>query len=278
MRASTFSLSFKLKRIMKKGMKWWGVVLTFLITVTTLSFKNSVPSSPANKQNVERDTTKNFSNESLSSMDIFNGDLLTLYKLADLESAGLNFDVLKKAMTGYHNLKDLNLLPKDKALLTVVDFTKPSTEKRLWVIDLAAQKILFNTFVAHGQGSGETVAEKFSNITNSFQSSVGFYSTAEVYTGKHGRSLKLDGLDADLNGKARERAIVVHGADYVSQEFINRTGRLGRSQGCPALPMNLFTDVIDNIKGNTLLFINGNGVDTSDYLKEIDHTDSKNQA
>ncbi|MGB4399890.1 MAG: murein L,D-transpeptidase catalytic domain-containing protein, partial [Daejeonella sp.] len=105
-----------------------------------------------------------------------------------------------------------------------------------------------------------------------------FYSTAEVYTGKHGRSLKLDGLDADLNGMARERAIVVHGADYVSQDFINRTGRLGRSQGCPALPMDLFADVINNIEGNTLLFINGEGVDTSDLLKGVDHTDSKNEA
>lgn len=263
---------------MKKGMKSWGVVITLLITVITLSFKNEVHSGSANKQNEKGVTTKNFSNQSSSPMDIFNGEMLSIYKLAALESAGLDFDVFKKAMLGYHNLKDLNLLPRDRAVLTVVDFTKPSTEKRFWVIDLNTKTLMFKTWVAHGQSSGDKVASKFSNVTDSYQSSVGFYKTAETYIGKHGRSLKLDGLDEGLNSKARNRAIVVHGADYVSQDFINKTGRLGRSQGCPALPMNLFADVIENIKGNTLLFINGMGVDTSNFLKGVDHSDSENDS
>lgn len=261
---------------MRKGLKLSSIIAIVLLTVVTLSFKNTtVPESikPEDKKIIEK-----ASGEMVLAEELFNEYTLSIYKFAGLAASGLDYQVFLKGMKGYHNLKDSNLLPDEKEILSVIDFSKPSTEKRLWVIDLRAQKILFNTFVAHGQGSGEDVANKFSNVINSFQSSVGFYSTAEVYTGKHGRSLKLDGLDAQLNGKARERAIVVHGADYVSQDFINRTGRLGRSQGCPALPMDLFIDVIDNIKGNTLLFINGNGVDTSDYLKEIDHTDSKNQA
>lgn len=263
---------------MKKGMKWWGVVSTLLISVAILSFKNSVHYPAANTQKAKGDSAKNASNEPSSPIDIFNGEILSFYELAALESAGLNFDVFKKAMLGYHNLKDVNLLPRDRAILTVIDFTKPSTAKRFWVIDLNAKTLMFNTWVAHGQGSGDKVASKFSNVADSYQSSIGFYKTAETYIGKHGRSLKLDGLDDGLNSEARNRAIVVHGADYVSQEFIDKTGRLGRSQGCPALPMNLFADVIDNIKGNTLLFINGTGVDTSNFLKAVDHADSENEA
>ncbi|MHB1177867.1 MAG: murein L,D-transpeptidase catalytic domain family protein [Daejeonella sp.] len=255
---------------MRKGLKLTSIIGILLLTVATLSFRNMTAKTSASSSTAKI-SPKGDIEEGKTSQKLFSQYALSVYGLADLAASGLDFQVFLKGLTGYHNLKDQNLLPQDREVLSVIDFTQPSTEKRLWVIDLAAQKILFNTFVAHGQGSGETTAEKFSNLTNSFQSSVGFYSTAEVYTGKHGRSLKLDGLDTDLNSRARERAIVVHGADYVSQEFIDRTGRLGRSQGCPALPMNLFASVIDNIKGNTLLFINGKGVENSSYLKEIGH-------
>ncbi|WP_276348926.1 murein L,D-transpeptidase catalytic domain family protein [Daejeonella sp. JGW-45] len=262
---------------MRKGWKLSSLIVIVLLTLVTLSFKNTV-SKESGSAAGKKVIVKSVDSATISPREIFNEYVLSVYNRSGLAASGLDYQVFLKGMTGYHNLKDLNVLPGTKEILSVVDFSKPSTEKRLWVIDLKAQKVLFNTFVAHGQGSGEAVAKKFSNVINSFQSSVGFYSTAEVYTGKHGRSLKLDGLDADLNGMARERAIVVHGADYVSQDFINRTGRLGRSQGCPALPMDLFADVINNIEGNTLLFINGEGVDTSDLLKGVDHTDSKNEA
>ncbi|HEY0668174.1 MAG TPA: murein L,D-transpeptidase catalytic domain family protein [Sphingobacteriaceae bacterium] len=262
---------------MRKGLKLSSIVAIVLLTLVTMSFKNTI-SEENGISAAQKVMVKSVDDQTKSPNEIFNEYVLSVYSRLGLAASGLDYQIFLKGMTGYHNLKDLNLLPQTKEILSVVDFSKPSTEKRLWVIDLKAQKVLFNTFVAHGQGSGETIAKKFSDVINSFQSSVGFYSTAEVYTGKHGRSLKLDGLDAELNGSARERAIVVHGADYVSQDFINRTGRLGRSQGCPALPMDLFADVIDNIKGNTLLFINGEGVDTSDFLKGVNHADFKNEA
>ncbi len=262
---------------MRKGLKLSSMVALVLLTLVAFSFKNktSTENEVTAKKKVK---AKSVDTTVISPRVVFNEYVLSVYNNSGLAASGLDYQVFLKGMTGYHNLKDLNVLPAAKEILSVVDFSKPSTAKRLWVIDLKAQKVLFNTFVAHGQGSGEAVAKKFSNVINSFKSSVGFYSTAEVYTGKHGRSLKLDGLDANLNGMARERAIVVHGADYVSQDFINRTGRLGRSQGCPALPMDSFAEVINNIEGNTLLFINGEGVDTSDFLKGVDHNDSKNEA
>lgn len=241
-----------------------------LLTTVSLSFRTSTSKITVKKSGKKVETELNEVAEK-SSKQLFNEYAVSVYNTAGLASSGLDFQVFLKGMVGFQNLKDLNLIPNTKAVLSVVDLTMPSTEKRLWVIDLTTQKVLFNTLVAHGRGSGEKMAEKFSNIPSSNQSSVGFYTTAEVYTGKHGRSLRLDGLDANLNSKARERAIVVHGAEYVSQNVINATGRLGRSQGCPALPMELFSAIINDIKGNTLLFINGEGVDNSEYLKDIEH-------
>ena len=144
-----------------------------------------------------------------------------------------------------------------KQLLTVIDFTLPSTEKRLWVIDIDKKEIVLNTVVAHGRNSGELHAEKFSNSPESYQSSLGFYLTAETYQGKHGYSLRLDGLEKGFNDKARARAIVIHGADYAREEFAKATGRLGRSLGCPALPTELSAKVIDLIKNGSLIFIYG---------------------
>ncbi|MES3017240.1 MAG: murein L,D-transpeptidase catalytic domain family protein [Bacteroidota bacterium] len=250
---------------MRKGLKLSTILGIIMLTVATLSFRNTTSENDVNSNKLGNSEVNN----TKSSQEVFNDYALSVYNLTGLGATGLDYKVFLKGLTGYQNLKGLNLIPETKAILSVVDLSMPSTAKRLWVIDLSAHKILFNTLVAHGRGSGEKMAETFSNTPSSNQSSVGFYSTAEVYNGKHGRSLRLDGLDADLNSKARERAIVVHGADYVSQDVINSTGRLGRSQGCPALPMELFSDIINDIKGNTLLFINGQGVDNSEYLQGI---------
>ncbi|MEJ7692867.1 murein L,D-transpeptidase catalytic domain family protein [Daejeonella sp.] len=251
---------------MRKGLKLSTILGILLLTVVTLSFRNTTSSNDVNSNKI---SSSDADNKAKSSQEVFNEYALSIYNLSGLGAAGLDYSVFVKGLTGYQNLKGLNLIPETKAILSVVDLSMPSTAKRLWVIDLSAHKILFNTLVAHGRGSGEKMAETFSNTPSSNQSSVGFYTTAEVYTGKHGRSLRLDGLDAGLNNNARERAIVVHGADYVSQDVINATGRLGRSQGCPALPMALFSDIINDIKGNTLLFINGEGVEKSEHLKGI---------
>lgn len=163
------------------------------------------------------------------------------------------FESFSIALEGFYKLKEKGLVTKD--ILTLIDFSKSSNTKRLWVINLATNEVLFNTLVAHGKNTGEEFANYFSNKAESYQSSLGFYATAEVYTGKHGLSLRLDGLQKGLNDKARERAVVVHGADYVSESFIKNHKRLGRSQGCPALPVEMNEKIINVIKEKSCLFI-----------------------
>jgi hypothetical protein len=140
-------------------------------------------------------------------------------------------------------------------IATLIDFSLPSTQKRLWLVNLESGEILLHTYVAHGRNSGGDLPQDFSNVPQSFQSSLGFYLTDQVYQGKHGRSMRLKGLEKGINDKAMERAIVVHGADYVSEDFIKNHGRLGRSQGCPALPRELTDVFIDQTREGTLLFI-----------------------
>lgn len=140
------------------------------------------------------------------------------------------------------------------ATLTVIDFSKPSTEQRLWVYDLHARKLLFEEVVSHGRGSGKTLATDFSNRESSNQSSLGLYRTAETYIGKHGYSLRLDGLDVGFNDNARARAIVMHAADYVNPALAKANGYLGRSLGCPAVRPEISRALIDSIKQGGLLF------------------------
>ncbi|RMH90929.1 hypothetical protein EBB59_09130 [Lysobacter pythonis] len=138
--------------------------------------------------------------------------------------------------------------------LAVIDYSKPSTAKRLWVFDLARDELLYHEHVTHGQGSGDNFATRFSNAEGSHQTSLGLYRTAETYIGANGYSLRMDGLDAGFNDAARQRAIVMHGAWYAEPDLIARQGRLGRSQGCPALRQGIARQVIDTLKGNQLLF------------------------
>lgn len=140
-------------------------------------------------------------------------------------------------------------------VVTIIDYSLPSTYKRLWTINLETGKLLFYTFVAHGRNTGENVAEKFSNKPQSYQSSLGFFLTDHTYKGKNGNSLRLQGLEKNINDKALERDIVVHGAPYVSEGFIKTQGRLGRSLGCPAIPPEITDDFIKVVKEGSLLFI-----------------------
>jgi hypothetical protein len=142
----------------------------------------------------------------------------------------------------------------DPATLTVIDYSRPSTAKRLWVFDLHAQALLYEELVAHGKGSGENLATRFSNKPDSLQSSLGLFLTEDTYIGKNGYSLRLRGLDEGFNDRAYERAIVMHGAPYVSDEIAHANGRLGRSWGCPALRAGVARAVIDRVKGTGLLF------------------------
>ena len=138
--------------------------------------------------------------------------------------------------------------------LTVIDYSKPSSEKRLWVFDLETHSLLYEELVAHGQGSGDNVATKFSNQPETHRTSLGLFKTEDTYVGKNGYSLRLEGLDRGVNDKARERAIVMHGAPYVSEQFVKANGRLGRSWGCPAVRSTVAREIIDRVKDGGLVF------------------------
>ena len=200
---------------------------------------------------------------------VFDNHIQQVYTSAKLESKGLDAEVFRKAYIGFQNLKQQGKVSDSKSILTVVDFTKSSSRKRLWTIDLNTKKVLLNTLVAHGRNTGEAKALKFSNTHNSYMSSLGFYVTARTYFGKHGLSLKLQGVDEGFNTNAMSRAIVVHGAEYATADFIKQYGRLGRSLGCPAVPTEVSKELIETIKDETVLYIHG--ADTkykSDYLDE----------
>jgi len=140
------------------------------------------------------------------------------------------------------------------ATLTVIDYSKPSTEPRLWVVDLAARRLLFEELVAHGQGSGGNLATRFSNLDDSHQSSLGLFVTEDAYVGKNGYSLRLSGLEPGINDRAHERAIVIHGAPYVNDQISRSLGRLGRSHGCPAVREFVARPLIDRVKGGGVVF------------------------
>ena len=161
----------------------------------------------------------------------------------------VNYNAFKQAYEGYQKISS------QKHILTLIDFTKPSTEERMYVIDMNAKQLLHKTHVSHGQNSGGNYATKFSNKSGSHQSSLGFYLTEDTYLGRNGLSLVLNGLDKGINDKAKERAIVVHGAAYSNPSSIKSMGRLGRSHGCPALPEAVSKEIINTIKGGSVLFI-----------------------
>ncbi len=243
----------------------WILCAFLLFSVTIISWRPESNSPLVSTKTTDSDKTVS------APKSVFEQYVTALYQTANLEQAGLNLSVFQKAITGYLNLKLANKLPQNSSVITVVDLSKPSHEKRMWIIDVLSKQLLLNTWVAHGQGSGDDLATQFSDINDSHQSSLGFYLTDNVYMGKHGRSLRLDGLDEGFNSTARARDIVLHSAPYVGQKTINEMGRLGHSFGCPAVAPEVRDEVIDAIKGKTVLFISGNDSNyTSKYLDESD--------
>lgn len=200
----------------------------------------------------------NFEKDATSVMSIIKEsyiiDSLANEIYTDLETNDLDYVVFRSAFNGYYQYNKNGLI-ENKDVLTIIDFDKTSDQKRFFIIDISDHKIIYNSYVAHGQKTGELEAEAFSNRENSHQSSLGFYLTDNTYFGKHGLSLRLDGLTKGLNDNARMRNIVVHSADYVSEEFIKKNNRLGRSWGCPALPEEGYEEVIELIKDRSLLFV-----------------------
>jgi len=166
--------------------------------------------------------------------------------------AGLRLEVLSQAMLAYGRAADRGLATKP--LLTVIDYSLPSRERRLWVLDLLGHRVLARELVAHGRGTGDDLAERFSNRPGSLQSSLGTFLTGATYIGKHGLSLRLRGLDSGLNDAAEARGIVMHGAEYVNHEIVAKLGRLGRSQGCPALAPPAAARIIRLIRDGAVLF------------------------
>lgn len=172
---------------------------------------------------------------------------------APLAAPGLDPHVVAMAQDAAARAEARGLAESPRTL-TVIDYSLPSTEKRLWVFDLATRELLFHELVAHGKNTGDNIATRFSNTMNSKQTSLGLFVTANTYVGSNGYSLRMQGLDRGFNDRAFDRAIVIHGAPYVNESFARSQGRIGRSWGCPALDQRVSRQVIDTIKGGGLVF------------------------
>src|SRR5690606_20192866 len=182
------------------------VILFFAMSFSVTDFKTKSPE--PNKQLIPAENTPTFEEEVATVYSKLNSNNLALPKL----------ESFSKALEGFYKMKEQGLVSKD--ILTLIDFSLSSNTKRLWIIDLSTNTVLYNSLVAHGRNTGNEFAKSFSNQAESYKSSLGFYATGEVYHGKHGLSLKLDGLEPGVNSNARNRAVVMHGADYVSESFI----------------------------------------------------------
>ena len=215
-------------------------ISVFLLNFTTTSKSDLV------KFNVEpTDTDKNLSFEERTEV-LYNEINKGQYSLPKLET-------FIKAFEGYKTLESQGKV--QNSTLTIIDFSFSSTKERMWVIDMKNKKVVLQTLVSHGKNSGTEYAKYFSNKKESFKSSLGFFITGETYSGKHGLSLKLDGQEYGLNDNARQRSVVIHGAEYVSKKLANRQGYIGRSQGCPAVAPEVAPKLIKKIKNKSVLFI-----------------------
>lgn len=166
----------------------------------------------------------------------------------------INSEALSLAIKGFEKLKEQGLV-NNVRYLTIIDFSKPSSANRFYVIDMVNEQLVLQTLVAHGRKSGSVFANTFSNQDASFKSSLGFYVTANTYIGKHGLTLQLQGLEKGINDRALERAIVLHGADYVSEAIAKQQGYIGTSLGCPAVPNEKINTIIETIQGASCLFV-----------------------
>lgn len=175
-----------------------------------------------------------------------------LYHKLSNAAPNLNPEVLQSALTAYECALVHGI--ESPSRLAVIDFSLPSSEQRLWIFDLESEELVLRDLVAHGKNSGMTSASAFSNIEGSHQSSIGLFLGSESYRGQHGYSLRLDGLEPGVNDLARQRAIVIHGADYVDETWVADYGRIGRSHGCPAVSQGAIRKVVDNLKGGQLVF------------------------
>lgn len=180
------------------------------------------------------------------------GENKSLFNALSQAAPGLSAQVLQHALGAMQCAVNNGSAPAQR--LAVIDYSLPSTARRLWLFDLTQRRLVLSDWVAHGRHSGENFATAFSNTEGSFQSSLGLFRTAESYSGKHGYSLRMDGLEPGVNDRARERAIVIHGASYVRPAFAQGQGRIGRSLGCPAVRPEVARMVVDKLKGGQFMF------------------------
>jgi hypothetical protein len=235
---------------MQKKLKGFYLVISSLFIAALhlpFAFAKSATSGRSSFQTAIQDSGKAVSMATISSAR-------SVYDSLQSKLQGLSREAFTYASQGFDKLvaqgKILN-----NSIISIVDFSQPSSSKRLYIIDLKNYKVLFNTWVAHGRNSGREMASSFSNRESSYMSSPGFYITSDTYRGKHGYSLKLEGVEKGINDKAYERAIVMHGAAYVNPSLISSQGYIGRSLGCPAVPEQMATPIINTIKDGTCLFI-----------------------
>jgi hypothetical protein len=205
------------------------------------TYKSEVYDTVSSKPTV---SSKSFDNEAIESA----------YENMHLFEMGLSKQAFNYAIKGFNYLIQHGKFVNDN-IISIIDFTLPSSKKRLFVLDLNDFRVLYYTYVAHGVNSGREYANQFSNTPSSYKSSLGFYETLNTYIGEHGYSLRLEGLEKGINDNANSRDIVIHAADYVNESLIRVQGYIGRSWGCPALPEKLHKPIIDKIKNGTCLFI-----------------------
>lgn len=240
-----------------RTMKLFRTNLVYL-TISAFVFLQ-IPILIAGSNPKDRKIPSNFSTNSVvasakSAEEIITEKADSIYDTLQLLQAGLKEEAFELAYKGYYKLLEEGMVSRTE-VLTIADFSKSSSENRFYVIDIAEGKILFQTLVAHGRNSGLNYATEFSNKPESKKSSLGFYLTLQTYFGGNGYSLKLKGLEKGINDKAYDRAIVLHGSDYVTAGFANSNGYLGRSLGCPAVPAKLTAGIINTIKNGSVMFI-----------------------
>jgi hypothetical protein len=245
------------KKSLKNVYLFFSSAFIFLLHLPFVFAKTKSQTVAGNKEKL---TTSSFSflndlyNPVNDSLIAATGVSKDLYDSLMLHTIGLGHRVYDYALKGYKKLMDAGKLDNGN-VITIIDFSQPSANKRLYVIDMLKREVIFNTWVAHGRNSGQEMATDFSNAPESYKSSLGFYTTANTYTGSNGYSLRLNGLERGFNNNAANRDIVMHGADYVNNNYIRTQGWIGRSLGCPAVALQLCRPIIDKIKNGSCLFI-----------------------
>jgi len=229
---------------MKKHLLLLALIVSFSLVLFSFAKANSSTLTATVKDSSIADSSAVSPETSLSEK---------MYTDLHLQQAGLSEKAVTYAIKGYEKLVDSGLV-NNTQYLTIVDFGQSSRNKRFYILDMKNDSLVRNTYVAHGKNSGVDMAKSFSNKFNSNKSSLGFYVTKSTYRGKHGLSLRIDGLEPGFNDNAEARGVVVHGAAYVNAGRVN-SDYMGRSQGCPALPENEYAQVINIIKDGSVMFI-----------------------